>query len=102
MSFEQLKPEVILAAVIAIAATVWKGISMFFKMRNDIVANSTRISSLEKDLYDRLHDIKEDLKEQKEDLQRHAATTEVRHSSMDKKLDRIIERGITGKREHDL
>lgn len=85
--WENAKPETIVALFIAGIAAIWKGVSMFFKLRSDVDANIQKIKALESSVNSHLTDIRST-------ILRGEAHAEARHNALDKKLDRLIERNF--------
>ena len=70
------------------AATVWAAITVFFNLKSEVKAQGIRIDSIESHLEASLSELKSDIKDVGE-------KSEIRHSRIEDKLDRLIFRGNT-------
>ena len=78
--------ELWLAGISAAIASVWKVISMFFKLKSDVESHETRLDSLEEEMHGGFDAIRSDIK----DLSKEIAEQN-RH--VNDKFDRLWERG---------
>jgi len=91
---DNLKPEGILAIIVAIGGSIWTAIHMFFGVKSDVAALERRADSHDKELQNLRHSADQRFEEVRADIFRVGDKTEKRHDIIEGKIDRLIERSL--------
>lgn len=91
---DDLKPEGILAVIVAIGGSVWTAIHLFFNLKSDVKALEKRSDAHDQEFQALRNSDEQRFDEVRADIHRVSDKTEKRHDIIEAKIDRLIERSL--------
>lgn len=92
---DDLKPEGLLAVIVAIGGSIWTAIHMFFNLKSDVKALEKRSDAHDHEFQALREASEARFDEVRADIHRISDKTERRHDVIEAKIDRLIERTIS-------
>ena len=91
---DDLKPEGLLAVIVAIGGSIWTAIHLFFNLKSDVKALEKRSDAHDHEFQALRNSAEQRFDEVRADIHRVSDKTEKRHDVIEAKIDRLIERSL--------
>lgn len=91
---DDLKPEGLLAVIVAIGGSIWTAIHLFFNLKSDVKALEKRSDAHDHEFMALRQSAEQRFDEVRADIHRVSDKTEKRHDVIEAKIDRLIERSF--------